>query len=839
MADPRDHLRVTGVTDARRFRSTLNVRRPAPPDRNRTTHGRRLSTQLRALARIEDRLAQQRAQMQLPNDLGTTLTLELRPAGLLDLASIEWRREGVEVLNSRLIEDREFVTVFVPPGGLRAFQKRVEEYLEQETKNGRPKNAPLINLIESFREAAFTEFWTDVLPPPDPQGPPQWFQLWLRLDQSPDHTWTRFAEEAVHWPIEIEDRYLTFPGRVVVAVRATRAVLEQAIGVLDLIAEIRAVGTTAEFFLRDLTPADQVEWVRDLEARLQLRAPEEANYVTLLDTGVNFGHPLLQGSVAPSDLHAFDTAWHTNDHDGHGTGMAGLSLLGDLAAPLASTGPLAIPHRLESVKILPPTGSNAPHLYGSIMYEAARLVEHANPGRRRAFAMMTTETGESRGLPTEWSASLDALAYGMPSHQDAAGEEGDETDPTARLYIVATGNVPWPKWHEYPAVNDILSVESPAQAWNVLSVGAYTRLTDLDTTTYPEWTPIASLGALSPSSSTSLTWNSAWPFKPDVVAEGGNGCLAPGNNVIVGPESMRVLTTSHEPLTALLAESGDTSGATAEVARLAAHLDARYSDHWPETQRALIVHGARYTPAMKASVPLPARKRDFEVLLRRFGYGAITSSALFSTAQRPTLILQERITPYRCDGSNVLLNDINMHALPWPAAELSALGGLDVELRVTLSYFIEPNPSRRGWQSKFRYQSHGLRFDVKAATETDVRFSQRVNLIERLAAAGEEPLESMQNPDRDGWFLGSQLRSRGSLHSDVWRGTAADLAEKSHIAVFPVGGWWKDWKGAPRPDRSVRYALIVSIEIPEATDVDIYTAIANQISVPVAVEITP
>jgi hypothetical protein len=779
--------------------------------------------------------------MQLPDDLGTTLTLELRPARLMDLATIEWRREGIEVLNSRVIEDREYVTVFVPPRGLQAFQKRVEEYLEKETKKGKPKNANLINLIESFRDAAFTEFWTDVAPPPDPQAPPQWFQLWLRLDQSPDHTRTRFIEEAANWDIEIETGFLNFPGRVVVAVRTTRATLEQAVGILDLIAEIRAVATTAEFYLKHLTPADQVEWVRNLVARLQLPPPANANYVTLLDTGVNLGHPLLQGSVAAADLHAFDATWHGTDHLGHGTEMAGLSLFGNLTCPLESNEPHAIPHRLESVKILPPTGQNAPHLYGSIMFGAARLVEQANPGRRRTFAMMTTETGRSKGLPTEWSASLDALAYGVPSHEEiegVEGNEGGEKDPTPRLFIIATGNVPWPRWHDYPAVNDTWPVESPAQAWNVLSVGAYTRLADLDTSTYPEWTPIAPLGALSPCSSTSLIWNSAWPFKPDVVAEGGNGCLAPGNNTVVGPESLRVLTTSHEPLNALLAESGDTSGSTAEVARLAAHLDARYPEHWPETQRALIVHGARYTQAMRASLPLPIRKPDIEALLRRFGYGAITDRALFSTAQRPTLVLQERITPYRRDGNDVTLSDINMHALPWPAAELSALGGLDVALRVTLSYFIEPNPSRRGWQSKFRYQSHGLRFDVKAATETDERFSQRINLIERLAAAGDDGPESMPNPDRDGWFLGSQLRSRGSLHSDVWRGTAADLAEKSHIAVFPVGGWWKDWKGATRPDRSVRYALIVSIEIPETTDVDIYTPIANQIGVPVAIEIT-
>src|SRR5690606_8646730 len=127
---------------------------------------------------------------------------------------------------------------------------------------------------------------------------------------------------------------------------------------------------------------------------------------------------------AQPDLHSIDAAWHVGDHEGHGTEMAGLALLGNLTGPLASSQPYAIPHRLESVKILPPTGQNAPHLYGSLMYEATRIVEQANPARRRSFAMMTTEIGGSRGLPTEWSASLDALAYGVPSRDEVAGEEG-------------------------------------------------------------------------------------------------------------------------------------------------------------------------------------------------------------------------------------------------------------------------------------------------------------------------------------------------------------------------------------------------------------------------------
>ena len=145
---------------------------------------------------------------------------------------------------------------------------------------------------------------------------------------------------------------------------------------------------------------------------------------------------------------------------------------------------------------------------------------------------------------------------------------------------------------------------------------------------------------------------------------------------------------------------------------------------------------------------------------------------------------------------------------------------------------MTPNPSQRGWQSKFRYQSHGLRFSVKAATETDEEFGQRINKIEREEAADGDELESMPDPDSGKWLLGSRIRSRGSVHSDVWNGTAAELANKSHLAVFPVGGWWKDWSQAERHGVEVRYCLIVSLEVSEEIAVDLYTPIQTQIVVP-------
>ncbi|PRP90283.1 hypothetical protein ENSA5_65780 [Enhygromyxa salina] len=98
--------------------------------------------------------------------------------------------------------------------------------------------------------------------------------------------------------------------------------------------------------------------------------------VCILDTGVNLGHPLIEGSLTPDDCYALDPTWGTHDHDGHGTEMAGLTLYGDLAPQLEDTGPVVLRHRLESVKILPPRGANDPDLYGAVTAEAASRPEH-------------------------------------------------------------------------------------------------------------------------------------------------------------------------------------------------------------------------------------------------------------------------------------------------------------------------------------------------------------------------------------------------------------------------------------------------------------------------------
>ncbi len=164
-------------------------------------------------------------------------------------------------------------------------------------------------------------------------------------------------------------------------------------------------------------------------------------------------------------------------------------------------------------------------------------------------------------------------------------------------------------------------------------------------------------------------------------------------------------------------------------------------------------------------------------MLRTVGYGVTDlNRARYSADHALTLIAQDQIQPFtkKPDAKaydDPKLNEMQLYQLPWPIEALQQLPQeLEVKLRITLSYFIEPNPGRRGYRQRYSYQSHGLRFEVIRPGQPLENFRNFVN--------GQAVSEDYSGPegDRDGWRLGPQLRTRGSLHSDIWTGSAADLS---------------------------------------------------------------
>jgi len=384
---------------------------------------------------------------------------------------------------------------------------------------------------------------------------------------------------------------------------------------------------------------------------------------------------------------------------------------------------------------------------------------------------------------------------------------------------------------EYPESSFTDGIHDPGQSWNAVTVGAYTEKVMINEEDFQGWNPIASVGTLSPSSCTSMIWEKKWPLKPDIVMEGGNMAINPASGTPDYLDSLQLLTTYWQPTHKPLVTTGDTSAATALAARMAAIIQAYYPDFLPETIRALMIHSSRWTNSMLESFPGNNRNAR-ENLLKCYGFGAPSlSRALWSAGNSLTMIIQNELQPYEKSGDNYKTRDMHLHPIPWPEEVLLDLRETPVTLRVTLSYFIEPSPGRKGWQRRHRYASHGLRFDVKTSTETVDDFRFRIN-----KAARDGDNEQTSSSDTSDWLIGPQLRGRGSVHSDIWRGLAADLATKNILAVYPVIGWWRERHQLGRLNNKARYSLIVTIETPEI-DVDIYTPVANQIGIPIPIDI--
>jgi hypothetical protein len=251
-----------------------------------------------------------------------------------------------------------------------------------------------------------------------------------------------------------------------------------------------------------------------------------------------------------------------------------------------------------------------------------------------------------------------------------------------------------------------------------------------------------------------------------------------------------------------------------------------YPRLWPETVRALTIHAARWTPAMLARIPGNA-KGQVHRRLRCFGYGVPSvARAVWSAENAATLIYEGELQPFHKVGSDYRTNELHLHRLPWPAEVLTDLGEVPVTMRVTLSYYIEPSPARRGWGVKHRFQSHGLRFEVISPLETEQQFTRRISAA-MWAEEGERPSNV---PETRNWVVGRRGRTRGSIHSDWWQGTAAELARCGTLAVYPVTGWWRERPHLGRYNRKARYSLVVSIETPNV-EVDLYTHIENLASV--------
>lgn len=694
-----------------------------------------------------------------------------------------------------------------------------------------PSNADLVNSIEDVSIALLEGLWTDN-PQLIPSESAKWCEVWLNVNTKEDLEQEQialFLTTLETIGIEVKNNSIIFPERAVLLINANRQKLIELMLQSDLLAEFRAGQEPAGFWVNE-SSKEQQNWVENLLQRIEL---VDSNIkICLLDSGVNNGHQLLQPLIDDADTLTVDNAWGTNDHSpmrgGHGTLMAGIAGYGKLEEALSTGNIVSLTHKLCSVKILPRPNQEdtKEEHWGAITNQAISRAEIQNNNHTLIYCLSVTALkGVDRGRPSSWSGEVDNLTFGHGENQ--------------RLIIISAGNIrDEESWRNYPDSNFTSSIHNPAQSWNAIIVGAYTEKTQVIDDNFREYKPISNEGELSPYSSTSLAWEKKWPVKPDVVFEGGNLLKAPDNNV-TPHEDLELLSTSKSFNIKPFDTINATSAAAAQASWFAAKIAYEYPDAWAETIRGLMVHSANWIPAMLNQMNVyQGNRASFRNLLRVFGFGIPQlERALYSRESAFTFIAQETIQPFNYKEGNrsqAETNEVHFFNLPWPNDLLLDMGQIPVKLRITLSYFIEPGAGEIGWKDKYRYQSYGLRFDLNNVGESEDDFRRRVNI-----AAREEDEDVNGSSGSERWVIGSQNinRTTGSIHSDYWEGTAADLATCNHIAVYPVIGWWRERKHLGNVENRTRYSLIISLETP-AQDVQLYTTVKNIIEVPIEIKTT-
>jgi hypothetical protein len=616
-----------------------------------------------------------------------------------------------------------------------------------------------------------------------------------------------------------------FPGpeQVYFFLRLTRQQLERLRTTVDCIYEV------------DLAPPP----VRDLNLHRDVRTPEvrhfsleppalDAPAVVILDTGISTGHPLLRGAIL-SATKAGDEIPSVEDTDGHGTKMAGIALHWDLGAAI-ERGHATAHHWLSSSRVLvrpnTATASDELHEKWPDLTRKAVLAAEADDAhpRNRVFTLAVTRTMQEPPFvdfgSTLWSHAVDQLAFG---------------DGEGRLMVVSAGNAREEQWpilaEQYPQLQLSEKIHQPAQAANALTVGAFTeRVTLPGIKDFAETKVVATRpGSISPFTSTGEV---GWPIKPDVVLEGGNLAFS---GTLPNPDVLGALTTSRrhvimQPLDFL----SMTSEATARAAHLAARIWAVEPKLTPSTVRGLIVHSAQWTSTMMEQFPLPNER------LRACGYGVPNEIVASQCArglvtvivedEMPNAVIEERPKkepPKRATSKTtepVLVRKVMLYRVPIPESLLDP-SDPNVELRVTLSYFTEPNKYGRR-----TFPGLELKWDMQGPQEREDQFIQRVNMLERP----EGPDGKRQKPAGTSsfdWEIGIKARSEGTVQSDRWRGRMSQLVGDKLIAVVPVLGWWTRRKELR--EQSMRFSLIVSIFGP-----NVYEVIAPRIQAASAVDVT-
>ena len=316
------------------------------PPRDRNLHAQMLQGQLQDVVR--DATVQHNGvtpdeysiTLEFRSDEGFALHSDLLQnlASKIQLGSVH-EEDGIQV-----------AIVHVPPQKISTFIKKIERYATKLTpKKGNYQNAPLVESIGKIRLAVVRSFWTDRVDlfPVDNQR--IWWEVWLDAPrgESGIEVEHEFYARAKLLGIRFSNRITHFSECAVILAWCAADDWGRDPDLLNFVNEFRKAKEIPTPYV-NMSARDQEESIDELLSRSTPPA-DNAPAVCLLDTGVQWGHPLLSLAMDENSAMSVDPNWLAADHNGHGTEMAGLALYGCLTRQFPSNEPVILTNWLESV----------------------------------------------------------------------------------------------------------------------------------------------------------------------------------------------------------------------------------------------------------------------------------------------------------------------------------------------------------------------------------------------------------------------------------------------------------------------------------------------------------
>jgi hypothetical protein len=513
---------------------------------------------------------------------------------------------------------------------------------------------------------------------------------------------------------------------------------------------------------------------------------DSAPAICIIDSGIVEGHPLLAHSIVSARSKTYPaTLGHPVPAAGtqaarHGTGVAGVTLYGDIA-------------RCVTSKTFEPAASiiNARILDDNVELDPDRMpfvreiVEDLAGGCRIFNLSFGLEPSTTALSP--YASDLDALAR----EHDA-------------IFVVSAGNL-HPRW-QYPdpaklpphpeyLLEDGRAVLQPAEALNALTVGSISTGNE----PYPATPTIR--GAAGKRCPSPFTRSGALRnvLKPDLVEEGGDLAIDAQLGWSSSNAGLRIPTTGPEFARGkLFTYTEGTSIAAPKIAHLAARVLGGMADASANLVRALLVNSA--------SLPEGAQSYPKAVAMKLCGFGVPDlDRTLYCTDRRATLYFAGEIAV-----DAVLLFDI-----PVPP-ELSDSRG---RKRITVTVAYDPPVSAL---EQVRPTGINLTWKVaKANIAESMIMSELVAVAERelnSTSAGEASPKRTKKKVFETGTLPRRLQLRGTVQKNIFEWTNKVPGDTWRLALTAKA------TRAVHANEKQRFAVAVTVEH-AANEIAVYHAI--------------